>query len=157
MGGQIFSKLKCKNYWNFVNHLGLIDMGFLGPRFTWTKGGTSQLQGRLGHALCNNHWRSMYSEATVTHLPRTTLDHRLLLIQVSAAESTISDLSCHRLQAAWFLHPSLKETICKYWENCEGTSLDHKLNTIMQVANKWNKSTFGNIFSRKKKTNCVTK
>nr|GMD60285.1 uncharacterized protein LOC109175135 [Ipomoea batatas] len=74
-------------YAEFVDWIqteGLIDMGFSGPRYTWTKGlPTGQAKAaRLDRVLCNLSWRNLFPASTVTHLPRVSSDHTPLLIRM---------------------------------------------------------------------------
>ncbi|KAF7826983.1 uncharacterized protein G2W53_018147 [Senna tora] len=52
---------------NWINSSSLIDLGFLGPEFTWHRGGVAA---RLDRALANSEWRVKFPEASVTHLPK---------------------------------------------------------------------------------------
>lgn len=60
----------------------LIDLGFSGPRFTWTnmRKGLANVQERLDKALCNHGWLHMFASARVSHLTRTCFDHCPMLV-----------------------------------------------------------------------------
>uniref|UniRef100_A0A803P5R9 Reverse transcriptase domain-containing protein n=1 Tax=Cannabis sativa TaxID=3483 RepID=A0A803P5R9_CANSA len=73
-----------------VQRVGLIDLGYLGPAFTWIKGGNgSQLGGavkraRLDHGLASPDWRILFPNAIINHLSATGSDHRPLLLDTTA-------------------------------------------------------------------------
>lgn len=74
---------------------GMIDLGFEGPAYTWCnkRGGVARIQERLDRAMANSEWRQQFPEATVSHLPRTYLDHCPLLIQCEASISMEYDVT----------------------------------------------------------------
>ena len=63
---------------------GLIDMGFLGSKYTWTRGTHDHTfnGARLDRALCNVEQRNLFSIATFTHFSRIKYDHFPLLIKL---------------------------------------------------------------------------
>lgn len=64
-----------------IRDCNLLDLGFAGPPFTWSRG---YLKERLDRVLCNDAWLSMFPESSVTHLPIPTSDHcglKLILIE----------------------------------------------------------------------------
>lgn len=63
---------------------GLIDLGFLGQKFTWIKNPSaiSPLKLRLDRALCNSEWKSLFAKAYVRHLFWVLSDHTLVLISL---------------------------------------------------------------------------
>ncbi|XP_025604435.1 uncharacterized protein [Arachis hypogaea] len=81
-GGQVDYRA-CSRFSTWINNSGLIDLGFMGSRFTW-KGplwnGYERVFKRLDRALANPAWRLTHHEAVVKVLPRTNSDHHPLLI-----------------------------------------------------------------------------
>ncbi|XP_060968697.1 uncharacterized protein LOC115720552 [Cannabis sativa] len=72
-----------------VQRVGLIDLGFQGPCFTWAKdrnksnNGGSSKRARLDRGLVNSDWRILLLNAIVKHLSSTASDHRPLLLDTS--------------------------------------------------------------------------
>ncbi|KAK6123881.1 hypothetical protein DH2020_042372 [Rehmannia glutinosa] len=68
---------------NTINNCGLTDLGFSGPRFTWTnmQHGDNNIQERLDRALANDVWISQFPYYRVTHLLRVKSDHNPLTIE----------------------------------------------------------------------------
>jgi len=56
------------NHW--IENNELIDLGFAGPRFTWSTGKNLDTKKftRLDKALCDQQWRSRFGEAAFRHL-----------------------------------------------------------------------------------------
>ncbi|KAF4385210.1 hypothetical protein G4B88_026493 [Cannabis sativa] len=72
-----------------VQRVGLIDLGFQGPCFTWAKGRNNPINGgslkraRLDRGLVNSDWRILFPHAIVKHLSSNGSDHRPLLLDTS--------------------------------------------------------------------------
>ncbi|KAI8527240.1 hypothetical protein RHMOL_Rhmol12G0060200 [Rhododendron molle] len=51
-----------------INNCNLLDMGFSGPKLTWTNGrqGLACVQKRLDRGLCNEEWRTLFPEVRIT-------------------------------------------------------------------------------------------
>ncbi|KAK3199386.1 hypothetical protein Dsin_022801 [Dipteronia sinensis] len=67
---------------NWIYRNDLVDMGFIGPRFTWMnkRGIGEEIWERLDRALYSMEWRLHYSEGFVSDLPRLFADHCPMLI-----------------------------------------------------------------------------
>ncbi|XP_020596678.1 uncharacterized protein LOC110036546 [Phalaenopsis equestris] len=72
------------NYFNDQSNLAcLYDLGFSGPQFTWRRGQTWE---RLDRIFVNSMWFSEFIHTSVQHLSMTGLDHRPLLMNISASK-----------------------------------------------------------------------
>ncbi|XP_031099806.1 uncharacterized protein LOC116004005 [Ipomoea triloba] len=144
-----FSSQRCSDFVDWIAKEGLVDMGFNSPKLTWSRGNsTGSAKGaRLDRVLCITDWWNCFSDATVTHLPRLSLDHTPILLQVLRREVT-RRLPKFRFQAAWLTNKGLRDVIQSTWD-----SDHHFMDNIPRMAETlgwWNKSTFGNILYRKK-------
>ena len=76
-GGNIPNASRISEYYDCMNACNMIDLGFTGPKFTWTNGQpvTSRIMQRLDRAWANSEWRTLFPEAFVSHLTRTHSDH----------------------------------------------------------------------------------
>ncbi|KAL7161502.1 hypothetical protein ACSBR2_042045 [Camellia fascicularis] len=65
-----------------VNNYNLLDLGSVGPRFTWTNNrqGMANTMERLDRAMSNEQWRAFFPEGTVRTLPQTYSDHSSLVV-----------------------------------------------------------------------------
>ncbi|OMP11182.1 Endonuclease/exonuclease/phosphatase [Corchorus olitorius] len=70
----------CKGPWaimgDFNNSCNMIDLAFSGPPFTWTNEREvgSFIMERIDRVWANPEWRTLFPEASVSHLPRTHSD-----------------------------------------------------------------------------------
>ncbi|KAF4371485.1 hypothetical protein F8388_002013 [Cannabis sativa] len=77
------------DFHRMVNRVGLIDLGFLDPRFTWTKNNTQSprrghmKRARLDRGIATIDWRVLFPSVVVNHLPTMVSDHRPILLDTS--------------------------------------------------------------------------
>ncbi|CAL1408859.1 unnamed protein product [Linum trigynum] len=76
-GGAAYNPSKTASFNACIRDCGLLDVGFTGPKFTWSNGRLSQ---RLDRALCNQEWIRQFPDTVSTNLPRLRSDHRPILI-----------------------------------------------------------------------------
>ncbi|KAL5550226.1 hypothetical protein UlMin_000402 [Ulmus minor] len=70
-----------------INHCGLADLGFRGPKFTWNRGnGACLVQERLDRMLGNSTWVELFPNSLVHHLNLRGSDHRPLLVELLQAD-----------------------------------------------------------------------
>lgn len=55
----------CSRFANWISSCNLIDLGFSGPRFTWSNLRLGHVKERLDRALSNADWRLLFPEAIV--------------------------------------------------------------------------------------------
>jgi hypothetical protein len=70
------------NFRDYIDSCGIMDMGFSGPRFTWTnlRGVSDMIQERIDRCFCNLSLRLLFPEALVKHLVRIHYDYCLVLL-----------------------------------------------------------------------------
>ncbi|XP_031105341.1 uncharacterized protein LOC116010192 [Ipomoea triloba] len=144
-----FSSQRSSDFVHWIQSEGLVDLGFSGPRYTWTKGlsvGHAKAA-RLDRALCNLSWRNQFPEATVTHLPRISSDHTPLLIRLSDAAFTLRRPE-FKFQAAWLTSRQFPEVVHRTWNN--NRTLYENIPVLTTELSKWNREVFRDINRRKK-------
>lgn len=71
---------------DFMSNLGLIDLGFCDPRFTWRGTRNNQLaQERLDRGLIYGHWQELWPHTNVIHKTVRGSDHCLLIVSTKRA------------------------------------------------------------------------
>lgn len=143
-----FSAQRSSDFVDWIQVEGLVDMGFSGSAFTWTKGASMGYSkaARLDRALCNIQWRQRFPDANVTHLPRVCSDHTPLLIRLKNAHSQRPPTT-FKFQAAWLTSGELPGLVHDTWKTEE--SVQYNLPRMAAELSKWNRESFGNIIHRK--------
>ncbi|XP_074290582.1 uncharacterized protein LOC141617299 [Silene latifolia] len=121
-----------------------------GPAHTWALGNTeaTRQSARLDRALCNSEWNTLFSDASVRHLPAYQSDHCPLLISPNGFAPLNSIQRPFRFQAAWMTHENFSEFIAS---NCSSNNgLVSKLSELSTNLQRWNEDVFGNIFRKKR-------
>ena len=67
-----------------LNKCSMIDIGFSGPRLTWTNKREEQalIQERIDRFFVNPSWCMLYPDAKVVHLTRNHSNHYLVLMEM---------------------------------------------------------------------------
>ena len=96
----------------------MIDLGFSGPRFTWTnrKEMNALIQERIDHFFVNPEWFSLFPEAKVTHLTRCHSGHCLVLLETQPRPSTFFKRP-FKFQSFWVFDPSFSNVVANAWKN----------------------------------------
>uniref|UniRef100_A0A2C9UFL8 Endonuclease/exonuclease/phosphatase domain-containing protein n=2 Tax=Manihot esculenta TaxID=3983 RepID=A0A2C9UFL8_MANES len=124
-------------------------MGFEDSAFTWSRGLSSYSLQRawLDRALCSPNWQFRFPHAYVTHPDKFHSDHYPLVVSLN--------IHVHRMegpfhfQLAWMNHANLGMIV--------GNALNSFTDILDSIKNLaldlclWNRNSFGNIFSRKKR------
>ncbi|KAL4282273.1 hypothetical protein GQ457_03G022370 [Hibiscus cannabinus] len=74
----------CQRFNGSVLDLGLIDMGFFGPKFTWSCGTLFQ---SLDRCLGNSWWYNDFPTSEVVHLSKMGSDHRHVLLSTGLVDA----------------------------------------------------------------------
>ena len=119
----------------------MIDLGFSGPRFTWTnrKEMNALIQERIDHFFVNPEWFSLFSEAKVTHLTRCHSGHCLVLLETQPRPSTFFKRP-FKFQSFWVFDPSFSNVVANAWKNL--ALLPMAIESFSKEANTWNRSYF---------------
>ncbi len=110
-GGRAYSdSVDRREFREFVDDAGLVDLGFSGPRFTWCNNqlGRARVWERLDRALASSDWIQRFPSYQVSHLARVASDHCPLLI------STVPSSSHHspfRFEKLWLSYPQSWEVV----------------------------------------------
>ncbi|VFQ83814.1 unnamed protein product [Cuscuta campestris] len=136
-----------------IDACGLTAQPFTGGIFTWS--GTrskGKLWRRLDRVLHNQSAIEAFKEINLTHLSKTTSDHKPLLIQCK--EQGFKGPKPFRFLNVWTTHHSFLEVVSNYWAHSPRTGgmtgFASKLKGLKPVLAHWSKNHFGNIFKEVK-------
>lgn len=115
---------RMEDFQSALLHCGLIDLKFIGNKFTWRNGrpGNEFVQERLDRACVIIEWQGMFLHSKVYHLQAAYFDHDPILI------TTQADLRvCRhkrkpsRFEEKWALHPDCESVIRVVWNDVAPT------------------------------------
>ena len=97
-GGRNISLNRSLLFKDYLDKCNMIDLGFLGPRFTWTNGRelSALIQERIDKFFVNPNWCSTFPEARVSHLTRCHSDHCPVLLETPTVTFISQGLSNFR-------------------------------------------------------------
>ncbi|XP_019107211.1 uncharacterized protein LOC109136048 [Beta vulgaris subsp. vulgaris] len=149
LGGRKVSLRRANLYAETMDKCNLLDMGFCGPKFTWTnKRKKNPIYERLDRGWANVDWLNIFPEYKLSHLPRVTSDHCPILLNLTS-QSENGDQRPFRFEPMWTLDSRFLGVVDQAWPRTS-IPLNSKLDYTKDALRVWNKETFGNIFVRKK-------
>ena len=83
-GGRVVSVNRLLLFKDCLDKCNMIDIGFSGPRFTWTNRREFQalIQERIDRVFVNPTWCVLYPVARVVHLTQCHFDHCPILLEM---------------------------------------------------------------------------
>lgn len=122
----------------------MIDIGFSGPRFTWTNKRKLQalIQERIDRFFVNASWCLLYPDAKVVHLTRCNSHHCPVMLNMLPTAPTL------KFQTYWLTDPTFPKVVSQAWRM--PNDLEEVIDNFTKEDSAWNKLHFGNIFSKKK-------
>lgn len=135
---------------NLINACELIDLGFMGPSFTWTNSREREknIMERLDRVWSNREWQLIFTDAQVQHLPKTHSNHHPLNLILEETKFKKKEVQ-GRFQLAWATHQDFRRLVEDTWN--KSMSMQLNLGNLMIKAKEWNRNVFGNIFQRKER------
>ena len=158
LGGHLVNRTRIAAFRNCLDKCGLIDLGFHGPRFTWTNKSPiwqSTIKEWLDRSLGNVEWTLLYPSAEIHHLPRVKSDHYLILLNTAPSEP--KPPKPFRFEQMWLTNPTFPSLVEDSWQASDllpsaSSSLSRfplRLNALTENISSWNRIHFGNFFQRK--------
>ena len=146
-GGSSKGTNLSRSFQQFVSEVGAIDLGFSGPKFTWSnkRVGWANVRERLDRGICNADWQSLFPKAGVRHLTTQNSDHNPIVLD------THLDLSKgakpFRFEAMWSRDKSSTDVVSQAW-NLQVAGSHHyrlvkKIHRVQKDFIVWNRTTFG--------------
>ncbi|CAL1355512.1 unnamed protein product [Linum trigynum] len=140
---------RCRRFSDWINLAELVDLGFSGPAFTWSRGHetSSYKASRLDRSLCNLAWNEAFPSTSVIHLPRLSSDHNPILTMVLPQGVPSQLPRKFKFEAAWLTHDSFNDLLTSSWNT--QVALPQALQDFASKLQDWNCSVFGNVHHRK--------
>ena len=128
----------------------MIDLGFSGPRFTWTNKRelNALIQERIDRFFMNPEWCTIFLEARVTHLTQCHSDPCPVLLESNPSNS-IRLPRPFRFQSCWITDLDLPRVVSQAWDL--SNHLREAISNFEKDAVNWNKNHFGNVFGKKRR------
>ncbi|KAL4379818.1 hypothetical protein GQ457_02G032950 [Hibiscus cannabinus] len=139
MGGSIRRDGVCQKFGDFLESVGLQDLDFNGPKFTWKR---SMLHQRIDGCVGNGAWFDAWPFSCANHLAQIGFDHQHILL-MGAVECCMRLPSSFKYIAAWQDEPNFKSMLEGCWSSEHG--IVENLEMFTKPTTDWNQDTFGNI------------
>ena len=133
---------------DFMLNTGAIDLGFIGPSFTWSnrREGLANIKERLDQCLCDQEWQNLFPKAGVRHLCNSNSDHNPIMLDTHLDSGKWP--RPFRFEAMWTKEEGSKQVVEGAWqtwvEGSHGFKLVKKLSVTCRDLLRWNKEKFGN-------------
>ena len=150
LGGRTRPPGQMQLFRDILDECGLIDIGFKGSPFTWSKihNNGASIWERLDRAVVSYEWFSKFLGTRTHHVDSTTSDHKILWIERS-------DLDCaprkrlFRFEEMWLGDKGCGEMVEGVWqisyEEAGNSRVIRKVENCGKALTKWSKDCFGNI------------
>lgn len=134
---------------DWVTDDGMIELGFNGPRYTWSHGNiaTQRRNAHLDRSLCNEQWRHLFPEASILHCSHEYSEHCPILLKTKCVMPVRLGDRPFRFQAAWLTDRRFIAFVKESWPH--RGSLLQRTDQLAQSTKVWNRTIFGNILHRK--------
>ena len=133
---------------NVVDECGLMDLGFVGDKFTWKgKRARSLVLERLDRALASNSWFALNPGTKVRHLNSFSSDHKVIVIKLEGISP--QPFRPFKFEQMWLKDRAYSSTISSAWGSVTGSAsmplVADKIKICGEKLAKWSKESFGCI------------
>jgi hypothetical protein len=113
-GKPVASSSNCASR-KFIDHFGMIDVGFAGNSFTWNNNrkGLENIKERLDRELASPSWVHLHPEFSLLHLPAHNLDHNPISLNTNTTSCFLP--RPFRFEEFWSIDSSRGEVIESAW------------------------------------------
>ncbi|KAL0006196.1 hypothetical protein SO802_013757 [Lithocarpus litseifolius] len=149
-GGALRSFNQMQLFRDVIDECGLIDLGFVGPKYTWSKHFESgqSIWERLDRGLATNNWFLLFLGTKIHHLHCFSSDHLPLFINLSGLEIP-GRRKVFRFEEMWLSDDRCGKTVEAAWTS---TKCPNPSNAILKKVAKceqdltwWNNNCFENV------------
>ena len=141
-----------KAFRQVVDDCGFVDLGFVGPPYTWwnKQNGTARVLERLDRCLASADWLLQFPNSRVYHLHAVFSDHRPMRVELQSVGRILRPRrNRFQFEEMWMTHQGCEDTIRKAWElRQSGTPMFQvakKIKACREELKKWSFEHFGSI------------
>ncbi|OIT27219.1 hypothetical protein A4A49_37653 [Nicotiana attenuata] len=144
IGGIPYHMNKSLDFLCMIEDCGLADLGFYGPRCTWSngKGQCSIVWKRLDRGLANDQWLAAFPASTISHLASTGSDHTPLLMEIRVRQD--NSTKYFRFLNLWVDNANFKPFVKGIWDaKVSGSPMwifHQKLKALSTGLSQWSRS-----------------
>jgi hypothetical protein len=98
LGGRPVASSSHCPFKQFIDHFGLVDLGFVGNPFTWSNNrqGAASIKERLDRGLASLSWIYIHLEFSFKHIPTSSSDHNPISLNTAFFSLAFFSLFLHR-------------------------------------------------------------
>ena len=150
-GGASRPKQQMARFNNVINSCGLIEVDFIGPKFTWIyqRSDGYQIRERLDRALVNSDWATKFPLAKLLHKSSSTSNHSPLILQMVAKKKRAKSKRSFRFESMWLKDSKYGEIVPEAWNkglvDVSSHPLVSCLNSCRTRLQAWNRDEFGHV------------
>ena len=106
LGGRLVARSSSCPFRNFIDQIGLINLGFVGNPYTWcnNRKGFTTIKERLDRSLASPSWINLHPEFSILHLPACSFDHNPITLDIAFPSPFLH--RPFRFEAFWTKDPS---------------------------------------------------
>ncbi|XP_049348973.1 uncharacterized protein LOC125813527 [Solanum verrucosum] len=152
LGGIPYNMRKSIEFIGIIEACGLMDLGFNGPKFTWSnqRGINFRIWKRLDRAMVNDRWLQIMPHTSITHLPSVGSNHCPLLMEMTVRPE--NHIKYFRFLNCWADQPAFTETVTNCWNRpIEGHpmwTIHQKMKRLSSTLSAWSKMQFWDIYAK---------
>ena len=118
MGGLPLTSSRINAFQDCLDYCGLMDLGFYGPKFTWTNKNLiwyRNIKERLDRSLGNAEWKLLFPRSEIHHLPHTKSNHCPILLDTDP--TIFKSIKPFKFEHMWLTDPSFSTLVENSWNS----------------------------------------
>lgn len=111
--GGLPNFISIRGFQDYVQDCLLLDIGFNGLRYTWEGRGVRE---RLDSVVYNGAWSTLFTEASLLHLPALKSDHQPILLSLSPSQAGHPRHYQFKFMVNWLLDKTFPDVVKEAWQ-----------------------------------------